>query len=124
MKATKPAGRARVTRERENLETRLRLYCHRHHHSAGICPECSLLLDYAAEHLEKCRFGLEKPNCENCSFQCFSPSSRERIKAVISETRPRMLWQHPHLSLRHWFDGFHNAPGGSPHGSFGSWGSE
>jgi len=29
---------------------------------------------------------------------------------VMRYAGPRMVWQHPILSLRHWFDGFRKAP--------------
>jgi hypothetical protein len=124
MKTTKSTGSARSAREQENLEIMVRLYCHREHHGHELCLECRQLLDYASAHMEQCRFGAAKPICDNCSFGCYVPVHREKLKAVIAATRPRMLWQHPNLSLRHWFDHFHQAPQGNVHDNYGSWGME
>jgi hypothetical protein len=34
------------------------------------------------------------------------------MKTVMRYAGPRMLWRHPILSLRHWLDGFREAPSG------------
>jgi hypothetical protein len=124
MKTTRTTGSARVVREWENLETMVRLFCHSQHHGHELCPECQQLLDYTKKHLESCRFGPEKPVCDNCSFGCYIPACRQKLKTMLSATHSRMLWQHPNLSLRHWLDSFHHAPAGPIHENFTSWGSE
>jgi len=86
-------------------------YCHDRHATDGvICAECQGLLDYAAVRLVRCRFGSEKPTCSNCPVHCYQRHYRDRIKAVMCYAGPRMLWQHPVLSLGHWIDGFRKAP--------------
>jgi hypothetical protein len=101
----------RLARERQTIAAMIACYC-RDHHAAGaaLCPECQGLLDYAAVRLERCRFGAEKPVCAKCPVHCYQPSRREQVKAVMRYAGPRMLWQHPILSLRHWLDGFRKAP--------------
>ena len=37
---------------------------------------------------------------------------REQIKAVMRHAGPRMVLEHPVLSLRHWLDGFRKTPRG------------
>ncbi|MFC2016718.1 nitrous oxide-stimulated promoter family protein [Chloroflexota bacterium] len=39
------------------------LYCHDHHRSIELCSECSELLDYALERLNKCTFQEGKTTC-------------------------------------------------------------
>jgi hypothetical protein len=86
-------------------------YCEGHHHAnAALCPGCRQLLDYAALRLERCRFGAEKPVCAKCPVHCYQRVWREQTRAVMRYAGPRMLWQHPILSLRHWLDGFRKAP--------------
>ncbi len=82
-------------------------YCRDHHLTSGeLCPECQSLHDYAAVRLERCRFGAEKPTCANCPVHCYQKSRREQVKMVMRYAGPRMLWQHPFLSLIHWLDGY------------------
>ena len=89
----------------------VRCFCrYRHETTAGLCPECRGLLDYATLRLDRCRFGREKPSCANCPVHCYQRDRRDQMKAVMRYAGPRMLWQHPGLSLRHWWDGFRPAP--------------
>jgi hypothetical protein len=68
------------------------------------------LLDYSGVRLERCRFGVEKPTCANCPVHCYQRASREQVKAVMRHAAPRMVWNHPIMSLGHWLDGFRKAP--------------
>ena len=52
----------------------------------------------------------EKPTCANCPVHCYQRVRREQVKVVMRYAGPRMLWQHPILSLVHWLDGFRKAP--------------
>ena len=101
----------RLAREWRTIAAMVGCYC-RDHHAAdqGLCPECQSLLDYAHVRLERCRFGLEKPVCVKCPVHCYQPARREQVRAVMRYAGPRMMWRHPILSLRHWFDGFRKAP--------------
>ena len=63
------------------------------------------LRDYAAERLERCRFGPDKPVCAKCPVHCYQRLRREQIRAVMRYAGPRMLWRHPILSLHHWLQG-------------------
>jgi len=111
-KATGPgiAGK-RLAREWRTIAAMITCYCEGHHHSDdALCPECRELLAYATVRLERCRFGAEKPVCAKCPVHCYQPARRDQVKAVMRYAGPRMLWQHPVLSLRHWVDGFRHAP--------------
>jgi hypothetical protein len=120
--AAKPiseAGRAvnwpltgkRLGREWRTMTAMISCYCRDHHATnAALCPDCQGLLDYAAVRLERCRFGPEKPVCAKCPVHCYQRARRDRVQAVMRYAGPRMLWQHPILSLRHWLDGFRKAP--------------
>jgi hypothetical protein len=103
--ATKPSANQRLAREWKTLAAMIRIYC-RAHHNVGCCHECEGLLAYAQLRLERCRFGPEKPTCANCPVHCYQHSRRDQVKAVMRYAGPRMLWQHPVLSLYHWIDGF------------------
>jgi hypothetical protein len=95
----------RLARESQTIAALIRCYCHDHHAAkATLCPECQRLLDYAGVRLERCRFGSQKPTCVRCPVHCYQPDRREQMRVVMRYAGPRMLWQHPILSLRHWLD--------------------
>jgi len=104
-------GDKRLNREWETMKAMVRIHCRDHHAPAnGICAECRQLLDYANIRLDRCRFGAEKPTCANCPVHCYERTRREQVKGVMRYAGPRMLWEHPIMSLRHWLDGFREAP--------------
>src|SRR5579859_591422 len=104
-------NRRRRGREWKTMSAMVRIYCRDYHPGAeGLCPECREFLDYAGLRLERCRFGEEKPTCANCPVHCYQRERREEAKRVMRYAGPRMLWEHPWLSLRHWVDGGRAAP--------------
>jgi hypothetical protein len=101
----------RLNREWQTMEAMIRLHCRDQHAPVnGSCGECQALLAYAAVRLERCRFGAEKPTCAKCPVHCYQRARREQVRGVMRYAGPRMLWEHPVLSLRHWLDGFSKAP--------------
>ncbi len=101
----------RLAREWKTVELMINCYCRGHHDTDEVlCPECQQLHDYAAVRLERCRFGVEKPTCAQCPVHCYQKVRREQVKVVMRYAGPRMLWQHPVLSLIHWLDGYRKAP--------------
>lgn len=109
---TVPSSSKRLIREWETLEAMIKIHCRDHHGAkAALCVECQELLNYAGVRLERCRFGAEKPTCAKCPVHCYQPARREQVKAVMRHAGPRMICEHPVMSLRHWLDGFRKAPG-------------
>jgi hypothetical protein len=106
--AADPFAQKRLAREWQTLSAMVHIYC-RDHHDASLCWDCQQLLNYAHLRLERCRFGTEKPTCARCPVHCYQRNRREQIKTVMRYAGPRMLWEHPVLSLRHWLDGFRKA---------------
>ena len=68
------------------------------------------MLSYADQRLANCPFGEDKPACNLCQVHCYSATQRERVKAVMRYSGPRMLWRHPILSLYHLLDKRREAP--------------
>ena len=102
----------RLNREWKTMVAMIRIYCRDRHQTAnGLCADCQQLMDYAHVRLQRCRFGAEKPTCAKCPVHCYQRTRREEVRAVMRYAGPRMLWEHPVMSLRHWLDGFRNAPG-------------
>ena len=94
----------RLAREWRTIELMVHIYC-RDHHRCELCPECKGLLDYASVRLDRCRFGSEKPTCAKCPVHCYQKDRRQQVRGVMRYSGPRMLWEHPLLSIRHWVDG-------------------
>ncbi len=82
------------------------LYCRGHHGSKdNLCPECGGLLAYVKGRLEKCPLKKNKPWCSKCTVHCYKPDMREKIRAVMRYSGPRMPWRHPILTGRHYLSG-------------------
>ncbi|HEY5912212.1 MAG TPA: nitrous oxide-stimulated promoter family protein [Verrucomicrobiae bacterium] len=101
----------RLAREWKTIHAMVHLYCKHHHtHSPLFCADCLSLLEYAAARLERCRFGAQKPTCAKCPVHCYQRDRRDQIRAIMRFAGPRMLWEHPILSLRHWLDTLSGPP--------------
>lgn len=66
-----------------------------------VCVECRELTEYALFRLEKCPFKVNKKFCSFCKIHCYKPQMREKIKAVMRYSGPRMLISHPVFSISH-----------------------
>lgn len=66
-----------------------------------LCTQCAALLDYAKLRASKCPHGENKPFCSNCTIHCYKPDMRQRIRAVMRYSGPRMLFSHPVLAISH-----------------------
>ncbi len=112
-RAKNDLANARLAREHKTISAMVHIYCRDHHHTSdGLCEHCQDFLDYAGVRLERCRFGEQKPTCANCPVHCYQPKRREEARVIMRYAGPRMLWEHPLMSLRHWLDGFRKAPAG------------
>jgi hypothetical protein len=100
----------RLAREWKTVSAMLRIYCRDQHHG-DLCPACRELMTYVHLRLERCRFGEDKPTCARCPVHCYQRERREQIKAVMRYAGPRMVWEHPWLSLGHLLDGWINRRG-------------
>ena len=99
----------RLAREWKTVVAMLRIYC-RGHHGGAPCRECDELQCYVRVRLDRCRFGAGKPTCARCPVHCYQRDRREQARVIMRYAGPRMLWEHPVMSLRHWLDGFRKAP--------------
>lgn len=104
----------RLAREWKTVSAMLRIYC-RDQHGGCLCPECTELSNYVQLRLDRCRFGEEKPTCAKCPVHCYQRDRREEIKTVMRYAGPRMMWEHPWLSLGHLFDGWFRRPSEAVH---------
>jgi hypothetical protein len=103
--------RGRVRMEKKTIEAMINIYCHDQHKTHNrLCLDCSELLGYSKRHLDRCPFQENKTTCANCQVHCYKPTMREKIRAVMRYSGPRMAYKHPLLALFHFIDGFRKEP--------------
>ena len=92
-----------VKREREKVivSRMIALYCRKNHGGKTLCPDCAALDAYARQRSDKCPFMETNTFCSNCRVHCYQPEMREKIRAVMRFSGPRMLLHHPVMALRH-----------------------
>lgn len=89
-------------REKRVVSEMIALYCHKKHGTNGCsCDECAALDAYARMRSDRCPFMETKTFCSNCSVHCYKPDMREKIRAVMRFSGPRMLTVHPVMAVRH-----------------------
>ena len=102
---------ARIGREERTVRAMLHIYCRAHHRSGQeLCGECSELLDYALDRLDRCPFGEGKTACVDCEIHCYKPAMRDRVREVMRFAGPRMIFRHPILAVLHLLDGRRKQP--------------
>jgi len=100
-----------MERERKTVEAMIELYCRDHHNSSqGLCLKCRELADYARDRLGQCPFQEGKTTCTKCPVHCYKADMREEIRVIMRYAGPRMMKQHPLLSLFHFVDGIRKKP--------------
>jgi hypothetical protein len=94
-----------IAREKKTLKAMIRIYCHGAHSTRKhLCQDCAELQEYALARLEKCPFGASKGACSKCPIHCYKPDMRNKIRAVMRYSGPRMFFPHPMLSFYHFRD--------------------
>lgn len=89
-------------REKAMVSEMIALYCRKRHGAKGIlCADCAALNTYARERSDKCPFMETKTFCSNCRVHCYKPEMREKIRAVMRFSGPRMIFYHPVAAVRH-----------------------
>lgn len=89
-------------REKAMVSQMIALYCRKNHGTRGeLCPECGALDAYARQRSDRCPFMETKTFCSNCKVHCYKPEMREKIRAVMRFSGPRMIFHHPIPAIRH-----------------------
>ena len=89
-------------REKRTVSLMIRIYCKKKHGTKkGLCPECEALDAYARMRSDKCPFMETKTFCSNCKVHCYKADMREKIRAVMRFSGPRMIFSHPIMTIRH-----------------------
>lgn len=88
--------------EKQVVSQMITIYCKKQHKTIGVlCSECQQLDTYAKIRSDKCPFMETKTFCSNCKVHCYKPEMREKIKAVMRFSGPRMIFYHPVTAVRH-----------------------
>ena len=88
-------------REKDMVSQMISLYCRKNHYTKELCPDCAALANYARQRSDKCPFMESKTFCSNCTVHCYRPERREKIRAVMCFSGPRMMFHHPVAAVRH-----------------------
>ncbi len=90
-------------KEKRIVSDMIALYCRKNHGSGKgeLCEQCAELAAYAKQRSDKCPFMEKKTFCSNCSVHCYEPQMRERIRAVMRFSGPRMIIYHPVTAVSH-----------------------
>ncbi len=93
---------SRIEKEKGIVQLMISLYCSKKEKNDGeMCPDCQALLSYSHLRLMNCRYGEEKSTCGKCRTQCYKRDMKERIKAVMRFSGPRLLFYRPFEFFRH-----------------------
>lgn len=93
----------RIEREKDTVGLMIGIYCKCHHGTDGgtLCADCRALLEYAHRRLDRCPRGNRKTSCRKCRTHCYAPAMKARIKEVMRDVGPRMIFIHPVSAIRH-----------------------
>ena len=91
----------KIEREKRTIELMIKIYCKKKHKNKELCDECQELLEYAHKRLSFCKFGEEKTTCGKCPIHCYKKDMKERVKAVMRFSGPRLLIYNPIALFRH-----------------------
>ena len=88
-------------REKEIVSLMIAIYCRKKHGDKTLCPGCAALDAYARQRSDKCPFMETKTFCSNCKVHCYKNDMRDKIRAVMRFSGPRMIFYHPIMAIRH-----------------------
>ncbi len=91
----------KTQKEKDISKLMIELYCKKNHKGKTICNECKELIEYSNLKAEKCPFKATKTFCSKCTVHCYKPAMRNKIKAVMRFSGPRMIFHHPIMLIKH-----------------------
>ena len=96
----------RIRNEKATVRKLIRLYCVAHHQTpkGQLCEHCQTIFGYACDRIDSCKFGIDKPTCQNCPVHCYSKDMKEGIKNIMRYSGPRMIYKHPIDTANHFIN--------------------
>lgn len=111
MEQDSPKTAKRRAREKMTISQMIAMHCAGVHDAAlrtetahcgeTVCSACAELDAYAVKRTERCRKMDVKTSCEECGNHCYAPEMREKIRAAMRYSGPRMITKHPIAAVRH-----------------------
>lgn len=111
MKQDTPKTAKRREREKRTISQMIAMHCAGKHSADArteqafcgerVCPACAELDAYAVLRTQRCRKMDVKTSCEECGNHCYAPEMREKIRAAMRYSGPRMITKHPIAAVRH-----------------------
>lgn len=111
MKQDTPKTAKRREREKRTISQMIAMHCAGNHSADArteqafcgehVCPACAELDAYAVLRTQRCRKMDVKTSCEECGNHCYAPEMREKIRAAMRYSGPRMITKHPIAAVRH-----------------------
>ena len=96
---------AKIEKEKEIVKLMIMKYCRGYKHLNPPCKDCKKLIEYVERRADLCPFMETKTYCSNCQIHCYSPDKREKIKAIMRYSGPRMLFSNPIITIDHIYQG-------------------
>jgi len=97
------ALQAKCESKKYTVHKMIAIYCRKKHGSPkrAFCADCDDLLGYARKRADSCPQIENRAFCSGCPTPCYREDMREKIKAAMRFSGPRMLVYHPFLTIRH-----------------------
>lgn len=92
-----------VPKEKEEIRTTFRVYCHSNHCTSGkqLCPKCNALLARVMTCIQRCPYGITKPICERCDRPCFGEVQYPEFLKIMKSSQKKMFLRHPIMWFKH-----------------------
>ena len=93
-----------IENEKRVVQRMVELYCRHKLHCDYIPEEYLVLINYAHQRLDRCKFGDKKMTCKKCPIPCYKLEMRDKIREVMRWVGPRMIFYDPIATIRHIFN--------------------
>ncbi|MBU5312099.1 nitrous oxide-stimulated promoter family protein [Tissierella carlieri] len=88
--------------EKNIVRKMIYIYCKKKHNSENeLCSECEDLILYSYSRVDNCPHTQSKTFCSFCDTSCYREDYKEKIKAVMRFSGPRMLYHNPIITIKH-----------------------
>ncbi len=86
-------------KEKQIINLMISLYCKKNCNQDDLCTDCLELLNYANKRIDNC--SKNKTFCSVCPSPCYQKEKRDKIKAVMKFSGPKMIFYHPIIAIKH-----------------------
>jgi len=94
---------SKINDEKKIIQKMIGIYCKKKHRRQELCEECLLILEYAKQRLDNCRYGENKGFCAHCPTQCYHIKRKLHLKKIMRFSGPYIILYDPLLFFKHMF---------------------